>query len=115
MQCEWILSPGYSGAEALRSGNVALSADRRMKVVHNLTTDKFDVYTPPESTEPITLAVSGNTRRMIKGVSFTQDGYTLVCGGDGLVHLFTARFSPQGQDMLETTLAHEGKRTCIPV
>ncbi|KAJ7177772.1 WD40-repeat-containing domain protein [Mycena filopes] len=70
-------------------GTVAISADRRMKVVHNIRTDKFDLY-GAGSLNPVSLQVSSSPGK-IKGAAFGEGGKVLVCGGDdGFVHIFDA-------------------------
>ncbi|KAJ7851996.1 hypothetical protein B0H13DRAFT_2359731 [Mycena leptocephala] len=80
--------PVPSGRE-LRGGvgSVALSPDRRMKAVHNLTSDKFDLYVLG-SPNPMSLRVSSSSGK-IKGSAFGEGGQVLVCGGDdGFIHIF---------------------------
>ncbi|KAJ7464952.1 WD40-repeat-containing domain protein [Mycena galericulata] len=70
-------------------GSVAVSPDRRMKAVHNISADKFDLY-GPGSRAPIGLRVSSSSGK-IKGVAFGEGGKVLVCGGDdGFIHIFDA-------------------------
>ncbi|KAJ6482340.1 WD40-repeat-containing domain protein [Mycena vitilis] len=79
-------------------GSVALSPNRRMKAIHNITTDGFDlyVYGVPNS---IGLKVSSSSGKL-KGAAFGEGGQMLVCGGDdGYVHIFDA-----GQAVEQETL-----------
>ncbi|KAJ7432489.1 WD40-repeat-containing domain protein [Mycena galericulata] len=62
-------------------GFVTVSSNRRQKAVHNLNTDRYDLYDPIQSTSPFSVSPSGNSRK-IKGASFAEGGQTLVCGGD---------------------------------
>ncbi|KAJ7464945.1 WD40-repeat-containing domain protein [Mycena galericulata] len=68
-------------------GFVTVSPDGR-KAVHNLTTDRYDLYHSNPSTTPISIPPTGRTRK-IKGASFAEDGLTLVSGGDsGAVYIY---------------------------
>ncbi|KAJ7033320.1 WD40-repeat-containing domain protein [Mycena alexandri] len=68
-------------------GSVAISPDRRMKAIHNISTDKFELY-GPGSSNPVGLKVSSSSGK-IKGAAFGEGGNTLVCGGDdGFIHVF---------------------------
>ncbi|KAJ7682196.1 WD40-repeat-containing domain protein [Mycena polygramma] len=62
-------------------GSVALSPTKQHKAVHNLTSNRFDLYIPPTSTAPYSITPTGEYRK-IKGASFGEGGRTLVCGGD---------------------------------
>jgi WD40 repeat protein len=58
-----------------------------MKAVHNLTSDKFDLYVLG-SPNPMSLRVSSSSGK-IKGSAFGEGGQVLVCGGDdGFIHIF---------------------------
>ncbi|KAJ7247671.1 hypothetical protein B0H12DRAFT_1069835 [Mycena haematopus] len=68
-------------------GFVALSPDRRMKAIHNLGADKFDLYRHG-SPSPLSLKVVSSSGK-IKGAAFGEGGQMLVCGGDdGFMHIF---------------------------
>ncbi|KAJ7197658.1 WD40-repeat-containing domain protein [Mycena pura] len=91
-------------------GSVAFSPDRRTKVVHNLTKDKFDIYHPSESPTPTTLTVSANSGK-VKGVIFAESGNILVCGGDdGFMHVFDL-----SQGIEAPRQRHSGRVDCSTV
>ncbi|KAJ7038510.1 WD40-repeat-containing domain protein [Mycena alexandri] len=68
-------------------GSVAISPDRCKKAIHNISTDRFDLYGSGPS-DPVGLKVSTSSGK-IKGATFGEGGKTLVCGGDdGFIHIF---------------------------
>ncbi|KAF8217245.1 hypothetical protein K438DRAFT_1748339 [Mycena galopus ATCC 62051] len=68
-------------------GSVALSPNRRMKAIHNILADRFDLY-GSGAPNPIGLRVSSSSGRL-KGAAFGEEGQMLVCGGDdGFIHIF---------------------------
>ncbi|KAJ7136530.1 quinon protein alcohol dehydrogenase-like superfamily [Mycena crocata] len=78
-----------SQLENLKSGAgfVAISSNRRMKAIFDVSSDAFELYTP-NSTTPALLTVSANSGRL-KGAAFAEEDETLVCGGDdGYLHVF---------------------------
>ncbi|KAJ7136507.1 hypothetical protein C8R43DRAFT_1132412 [Mycena crocata] len=63
-------------------GFVSFSQDARLKAVHNLSSDRYDLYDPAESLIPLlSVSPTGKTNK-IKASSFAENGRTLVCGGD---------------------------------
>ncbi|KAK0497136.1 WD40-repeat-containing domain protein [Armillaria luteobubalina] len=75
------------------TGSTVLSPDGTAMVVHNLRSDKFDVYKPLDAALPIlSLSVSEVHEDLFaKGAAFGEPGgRTLVCGGDnGHLHVYT--------------------------
>ncbi|KAJ7153140.1 WD40-repeat-containing domain protein [Mycena crocata] len=69
-------------------GNVAISPNGRIKVVHNMSKNTFDVYDPADSADPISFTIQARTNNKIKGIVFSGDSETLVCGSDGGAFLF---------------------------
>ncbi|KAJ7197618.1 WD40-repeat-containing domain protein [Mycena pura] len=60
-------------------GNVAMSPDRRVKVVQNMSKGAFEIYDPSNSSDPVSLTIEGKTSNKIKGIVFSEDSSTLAC------------------------------------
>ncbi|KAJ7713916.1 WD40-repeat-containing domain protein [Mycena metata] len=80
-------------------GSATLSENQHIKATYNLSTGNFDIYEPPDSLAPISLMVP-TTSRLIKQCVFTEDGRTVVCGGDdGTVNVFRLGERPEMQSL----------------
>ncbi|KAJ7922106.1 WD40-repeat-containing domain protein [Mycena leptocephala] len=81
--CDSMTGKSTGESRRLRGGVgfVAFSPNKQQKAVHNLNTDRYDLYDPTHSTTPICVSLSGTSRK-VKGASFGEGVQILVCGGD---------------------------------
>ncbi|KAJ7226476.1 hypothetical protein B0H12DRAFT_1077774 [Mycena haematopus] len=87
-------------------GFVAFSSNKQQKAVHNLNTNRYDLYIPSDSTTPFAISPSGKSRK-IKGASFGEGAKAVVCGGDqGIVYVYNIQ-----KQEIEQELEQQGE-TC---